>query len=256
MTAGATIDAIWIYPVKALDGVSVPEARITPGGSLEFDRRWAIVNKAGGFFNGKRSRVVHEIRCRFDLSQHRVRLEREGRSFEGPIDLSAPWLSRELGEPVRIEENARSGFPDDTEAPGPTIISRATLAETGAWFGIGAEEMRARLRPNLVIEGLPPFGEDRLFAHEGTRIRFLAGCIEIEGINPCQRCVVPSRDPATGNVFPGFQKTFATRRAETLPPWTHRDRFDHYYRVSVNTAIGPGEAGKWLRVGDPVRCGE
>lgn len=252
MTGDAWLAEIWVYPVKALDGERVEQALITPGGSLEFDRRWALADESGSFLNGKRSRTIHEIRSRFDFAQRAIHLERGASSFQGPLMFCAPWLSAELGMAVELTENRETGFPDDTESPGPTIISRATLAETGSWFGLSSCEMRARLRPNLVLDGLPSFGEDQLFAGTGSRVRFRIGEVEIEGNNPCQRCVVPSRDPLTGEERAGFQKLFATRRAATLPGWVNRERFTHYYRVSVNTAIGSGEAGKLLRQGDRV----
>jgi uncharacterized protein YcbX len=244
---------IWIYPVKALDGQRVSEARITTGGSLEFDRRWAIVDESGGLVNGKRTRAIHQLRANFDFVTRIVRIERLGEEVANRVEHCAEWLSRQLLIPVRIEENTVAGFPDDTDAPGPTVIGRATLAECASWFAIGAEEMRARLRPNLVIDGLEPFGEDRLVAGEGTTVRFAIGEVVFEGINPCQRCVVPSRDPFTGVELPGFQKRFAGQREATLPAWVNRERFTHFYRASVNTSILPGGAGKFLREDDPLR---
>ena len=31
---------LFIYPVKACQGISVEEARLTPHGALEYDREW------------------------------------------------------------------------------------------------------------------------------------------------------------------------------------------------------------------------
>jgi uncharacterized protein len=72
-----------------------------------------------------------------------------------------------------------------------------------------------------------------------------------QGINPCQRCIVPTRGAMTGVVNPGFQKTFGTRRAATLPSEVDRSRFNHFYRVAVNTKIS-NAAGKYLQVGDLI----
>jgi len=41
-------------------------------------------------------------------------------------------------------------------------------------------------------------------------------------------------------------------RREKLPEWSNAQRFNHYYRFAVNTSITESEAGKWLRIGDPV----
>jgi hypothetical protein len=62
--------------------------------------------------------------------------------------------------------------------------------------------------------------------------------------------VVPTRDPDTGLVVPDFQKKFMRLREEHLPAWVEAGRFNHFYRLAVNTSIPATEAGKRLRVGD------
>jgi len=79
------------------------------------------------------------------------------------------------------------------------------------------------------------------------------GDVTILGVNPCQRCAVPSRDPSSGSVTPEFQRVFSEKRAAKLPPWATQSRFNHYYRLAVNTRIPVSQAGKLLRVGDAVR---
>ncbi len=143
------------------------------------------------------------------------------------------------------------GFPDDTDSPGPTIISVATLKEIARWFSLPFEEVRARFRTNIEIDGVPPFWEDRLFGKAGTSVVFEIGDTRFEGINPCQRCVVPSRDPIFGTTDKMFVQHFMEQRRQTLPSWAERSRFNHFYRVAVNTRLF-GNAGI-VRTGDPVR---
>jgi hypothetical protein len=45
---------------------------------------------------------------------------------------------------------------------------------------------------------------------------------------------------------------FAEKRREALPAWAEPGRFDHYYRLAVNTRIPESEAGKVLKIGDSV----
>jgi uncharacterized protein len=78
------------------------------------------------------------------------------------------------------------------------------------------------------------------------------GGVTFLGHNPCQRCVVPPRDPDTGEVIHGFQKSFAQLRQRHLPAWADVRRFNHYYRLAVNTSIPAAEAGKRLRIGDAL----
>ncbi len=71
-------------------------------------------------------------------------------------------------------------------------------------------------------------------------------------MKPCRRCVVPTRDPDTGESYPKFAKILAENRRANLPEWAQVDHFDNPYRLSVNTRINPSEVGKTLCVGDLV----
>ena len=257
--AMACIQRITLYPIKSLDGVSVGQARIAPGGSLEHDRAFAVVDTQGKFVNGKRLAEVHRLRAHFDLDTHTVTISDSGTSapqrfrLDRDLEQMAAWLGGFFGFPVAIRQDPRAGFPDDTDASGPTVISAATLAAVSAWFpGATPQDMQLRFRTNLEISGVPAFWEDRLFGEAGTLVDFNVGGVAFEGVNPCQRCVVPARHPRSGIEEAGFQKTLATKREQTLPSWAARSRFNHYYRLAVNTRIPPSEAGKTLRVGDKV----
>jgi uncharacterized protein YcbX len=136
-------------------------------------------------------------------------------------------LSDYFGFPVKFVQNSETGFPDDTTATGPTVISTETLETVTSWFpGLSVEEMRLRLRTNLEIAGVPPFWEDHLFAEAGDCVQFQVGEVLFEGINPCQRCVVPTRNSITGVTCANFQKIFVTKRKESLPPNTSRLRLE------------------------------
>ena len=161
------------------------------------------------------------------------------------------WLSDYFGFAIDFRKNDEQGFPDDTDSPGPTIISAATLREISNWFGLSLEEVRWRFRSNIEIDGVPPFWEDRLFGAPGTSVPFRLGDLLFEGINPCQRCVVPPRDPATGANDDTFVRRFAELRNRTLPKWSTRSRFDHFYRVAINTRLH-GNLGGEVCVGDAV----
>ncbi|NER99818.1 MAG: MOSC domain-containing protein, partial [Symploca sp. SIO1B1] len=143
-----------------------------------------------------------------------------------------------------------------SNANGPTVISTATIATAADWFtGISSEQMRQRLRANVEITDVKPFWEDRLFGDIDHIVEFQIGSIRFEGINPCARCIVPTRDPLTGQAYPNFQKIFVAQRQACLPSWVSSSRFNHFYRLSVNTRIPDSEAGKILQVGDEVVVG-
>lgn len=249
-----------VFPFKSLDGVDLAHADLVAPGALRRDRTFALLDRNGNLMNGKRNARVHALRVRFDPSLTTARFESAALPHPKTFDLDGSpaeletWISRHFDEPVTIVRDDAGGFPDDTNAPGPTLISSATLETVASWFDeLDVASVRARLRTNIEIAGVPPFWEDRLFEAAGEGIGFTIGEIEFTGINPCQRCVVPSRDPVTGAPLAEFAKTVARERATHLPDWAPRARFDHFYRLAVNTRIASSQWAKSLRVGDRVR---
>jgi len=250
---------ISIFPVKSLDGVDLPQISVLESGALQHDRENALFDQKGRFVNGKRNAKIHLLRSQFDADCQNLSLQVQGTNNNVKFHLDKErseleaWLSDYFGLLVNIKQNKLMGFPDDTDASGPTIISTATLAEVASWFpGVTVEEMRDRIRANLEVDGVPSFWEDRLFTQAGDSVEFQIGEVVFAGINPCARCVVPTRDSKTAAATENFQKTFVSKRKDTLPDWTNPERFNHFYRLSVNTKVPASEAGKVLKVGDPV----
>jgi uncharacterized protein len=245
-----------IYPIKSLDGISVNQAKILPGGALEHDREFCIVDRAGKIVNGKRTAAIHQIRSRFDLQTRIVTLSiQHDRPVSFHLDHGRKgiegWLGEYFGFPVALKQDLNTGFPDDPVSPGPTIISTATLERAADWFSdVTVDGMRSRLRTNLELEDVPAFWEEQLYSEDETPVGFRLGAVELQGINPCQRCIVPTRDAVSGEAYPQFQKTFTLQRKVELPAWAAENRFNHYYRMAVNTRIASTEVGKILSVGD------
>ena len=271
------------YPLKSNDGAVVDRAEIGSKGALRGDRTYALVEAGvdshsasvggdGGYVNGKREPAVHRLAASYevagpaDATPTAVTLSRPARSETGadadertftlPAERAAleAWVGEYLGYAVDLVREPDGGLPDDRVAPGPTVVSRATLETVASWFDkvADATEMRRRLRPNLVVGGCPAFWEDRLFADRGEAVRVSVGETELLGVNPCQRCVVPSRDPETGDEIDGFRETFIRERRGTRPAWTESDRFDHDFRLMVNTVVPESEWGATLAAGDTV----
>ena len=265
----ATVERISIYPIKSLDGRSVDRVEVVTNGGLAGDREYALFDSDGDYVNGKNDRQVHPIRASYDGDGARAESvtlstpEQDATRFDlGAVDDDTPvpivdWLSEWFGYPVTLDRNREGGFPDDTTAAGPTIISEATIETVAGWFDdVDPEGMRRRLRPNIVLGGVPAFWEDHLFADRNSRVRFAIGDAEFLGVNPCQRCVVPSRDPDTGDEIEDFNKTFIERRRATMPDWSGGDWFDHEFRLMVNTAVPEASWGETIAVGDELTVGE
>ncbi len=237
-----TLAHILIYPIKSLNPVRVEQARVLPCGALEFDRQWAIADASGKFINGKRTPLVHRLRTTFDERVECVTFGFEDRSasfhLSNEREALENWLSEVFAQPVRLLESSHGGYPDDTEAPGPTVISTATLEAVARWFPpMTVADCRLRFRANLELGGVEPFWEDQLFGPGGSQVNFRIGEVTFAGTNPCQRCVVPTRDPRTGEVRPHFTSEFVKHREASLPVWAERSRFNHFYRLAVNTHL-------------------
>ncbi|PZV16784.1 MAG: MOSC domain-containing protein [Leptolyngbya sp.] len=249
---------ILLYPIKSLDGVAVTEATVLPSGALKGDREFAIIDYQGKFVNGKRIPAIHQLRANFDLENRTVSLQVQDVAESVRFDLDGDrtplesWLGDYFGFPIKLIQNLEMGFPDDTESPAPTIVSTETIETVAAWFPLSAEDLRSRLRTTLEITAPESFWEERLFSTAGNLVPFHIGAVQFLGVNPCQRCIVPTRDPITGQPYPDFQKTFVEQRKATFPTWAEASRFKHYYCLAVNTRAHPSEAGKILHLSDVV----
>jgi uncharacterized protein YcbX len=306
-----TLDRITLFPVKSLDGIEVREARLLAGGGLEHDRRWQLADLEGRVVNAKRHALLHALRAEFliaglaaepppggelpplaanviglavdpaALSEAAVpgveRLAGLGPDVFPLVPGSAGpcgWLSEALGFEVRLFERREGGFPDDRDAPGPTLAATATLAEVARWFSFDLDDCRRRFRVNLEIGGCDAFWEDSLASPARPELEpssgessadlpadpyadlpppegqaFTIGPARLRAVNVCRRCVVPSRDSRTGAVTDQFRDLFEARRTRSLRPDVDAAAWGSLYRLAVNTL---GEAGRIAR-GDRVR---
>ena len=267
----ARLANIRLHPIKGLDPASVPEARIGSNGGLHLDRVWVLFTVDCKWINGKNNPEIHHVRAEYDPQVTGVNLRVAERiangngagrtaalksiqlAFPSELDRAAEWFSEYFGQTV-IVRHIPEGAPDDGLAPGPTIVSTASLQTVCDLFpGIELNEARERFRTTLEIDGVPAFWEDQLFGeNENYVVRFKVGDVAFEGSNPCARCPVPPRNPRTGEDLIGFQKKFSEMRRASLPATSPRERFDHFYRMATNTRVPSTEEGKFLRVGDAL----
>ena len=255
---------IALFPIKSLDSVEVSTARVMETGPLEFDRRFALLDESGAWINAKRTPRIQRLRSRCDPAAMKLSLlgpdSNDWVEFHLVEERAAleEWLGAYFGSAVRVHEDPELGFPDDPQNPGPTLISRATLEAVASWYPrMSLDEARRRSRANLEIDGVPAFWEDQLFAALGDDVPFRVGPVRLLGTNPCQRCAVPGRSSRTGEVDAQFAQVFARQREALLPAWANRSRFDHYYRLAVNTRLVASDSAGMLRLGDEValeRC--
>lgn len=256
-----------IYPVKACRGTALREAVVEPRG-FENDRRWMIVDAQGRFLSQRELPRLAALAARAEAGRLELRDER-GESLSVPVPPpSTPrapvvlwgkgleghaagpeadaWLTRRLGAPCRLVYQGDLPHEADPRfAPAGTqtrytdgypllVTTAASLEDLNR--RLSAPIPMDRFRPNIVVEGAPPWGEDAW-----RRLR--VGPVELSLVKPCARCAVTTVDQQTGRKT-GVEplKTLASFRTMRAP--------------GINGAIF-GQNGVPLgtgaiRVGDPV----
>ncbi len=254
------VASIHIYPVKSLDGIAVSQATILASGALEGDRSLAICDQAGELVNSKRNSGVDFLHLSFDIKQRIacLKIKDTEQEFFFHVDRERPgiecWLSSYFGFPVKLIENLLTGFPDDTAAPGPTIISTETIAEVASWFPrVCVNEMRHRLRANIEIGDVPAFWEDQLFGAANEVVRFKIGTVIFEAINPGQPCIRSTRNYAATEAYSNIKNVLAAKQKEIMPDLVKIGRLNNFSRLIVNTRVPHQAAGQIVHIGDEVQ---
>jgi uncharacterized protein YcbX len=254
------LSGITIYPIKSLDGVSLSKALITEGGCLLHDREYALSDEEGNFIIGKSNPLVHSLRLEIDFENETVSFrhqqESEWNQFHLQKEKSAiqNYLSDFFDTTVVFNQNKTGRFMDISDLSGMTVLSTASLQSISEWFdGMPLEETRKRFRATIEIEGVQAFWEDHLFSTEGRGVEFKIGDVTAFGMSPRARCVVPTRNPNTGEVIHAFPKSFARHRAATLPEFSTLKEYGHHYYLTVNCYLPSTEIGKWINIGDEIK---
>jgi uncharacterized protein YcbX len=197
---------------------------------LAGDRRWIVVD-AGGLTQLTQRELPELGRISPTETPAGLRLSSAG---VGELDVSAPidgplvavgiWRTRVLGRPAGAEadafvskvvgQDARLVYLDDpTRRPVdsefgtaadrvsfadgfPVLVTNtASLAALNDRLAEDQEEpiVMNRFRPNLVVEGGPAWVEDDWL---GRRLR--VGEVVFRAVKPCDRCVLTTVDPETG----------------------------------------------------------
>lgn len=267
------VASLHVHPVKSCAGISLNECLLIETG-LEFDRAWMLVDEAGEFVTQRELPKLALVRPDLRhadmvlcapgmLAMHialdaveaptRVRVWNDSVAAYDMGALAAQWFSDFTGRKLRMvrfdpEQKRLSNrkWTGDIEAENafsdgyPVLVASTAgldaLNEKLAARGVAPVTMQ-RFRPNLVLDGLDPYGEDFL-----DEIRFDAddGPIRLKLVKPCARCPIPNVNPDTGE--PGFEPgdTLATYRADS--------RLDGAITFGMNAVIVEGFE-RALRVG-------
>lgn len=220
-----TLSSLSSYPVKSCRGIMHSAARLTPAG-LEHDREWMFVSTGGRFLTQREEPRLARIEVELtgevlrlsskDAGGVTVPLDFAGTDREVTVwgdhvrardqgDAPAAWISSLLGRETRLVRTdpdmrrasnrdwtggieALNRFSDGFPL---LVLSRASLDDLNSRLPVALP--MNRFRPNLVLDGLPPHGEDGL--HE-----LVSGGIRLRIVKPCTRCVITTTAQESGTV--------------------------------------------------------
>jgi uncharacterized protein YcbX len=218
-----TVQELHVYPLKSARGIAKMSVTVTDSG-LEWDRHWMVIDGNASFLTQRTHPHLARIETEIGASSLILRapglaplslpLDPQGTSLMVRIwddrcealdqgEEAAAWVSQVLATPVRVvrvpsppkrQANPRYAgprtvpltFPDGYPA---LVCNQASLENLNA--RMPKPIPMERFRPNIVLEGLAPFAEDRI-----ASIRI--GGVVLNLVKPCARCVIPSTDQRTG----------------------------------------------------------
>jgi uncharacterized protein YcbX/ferredoxin-NADP reductase len=220
------LESLHVYPLKSGAGVAAETARLEPEG-LVGDRRMMVVDGTGTCLTARAVPKLMQVRTHLDGGE--VVLAAPGMATIAFVqaelqrtsivtvwgdsvvaldagDAVAGWLSEFLERPCRLVVKGRETHRPLGLAAGGTVsfadtaplllTNVASLAELNRFLEHSVE--MARFRPNLVVVGPQAYEEDGW-----ARVRI--GDVEFEVAGACDRCVMTTLDPRSGEARPDHE---------------------------------------------------
>ena len=243
-----SVHSLHIYPIKSCAGITLDQSLLVETG-LDLDRAWMVVDEQHEFVTQRqwpRMALVQPTLKHDDVvlrAPGMLALHLAAGAVEAPVrvkvwndwvdaydmgSLAAQWFSDFLGRPLRLvrfdpeqrrlsdkawtgaieAENAfADGFP-------LLVTSTASLHELNRRLRAQgqAEVTLARMRPNLVLDGLDAHGEDHV---DQIVLDTADGPVRLKLVKPCVRCTIPDVDPLTSETSHAVGDVLAGYRADS-----------------------------------------
>ena len=260
------VQSLYLYPIKSLGGISVPEALVEERG-FKYDRRWMLVDPSGEFLTQRQhpqlallqvalgtseltvfSKVDPSREISFDLEMNsgkemQVKVWGDEVAALQVAPTVSAWFSDFLGMDVELvvmpESSHRKLDPryavqeesvSFADGMPYVIIGQASLDELNGRLAdpVGMD----RFRPNLVFSGGDAYAEDQFK-------QLQIGEVEFQVVKPCARCVMITVDQEKGTKGKEPLATLATYRSQGAKVYFGQNA------VSLTQGI--------VRVGDPIQ---
>lgn len=246
-----TVTGLYRYAVKGLSGEKRDRVALEPGGTMPFDRAYAIENGPGRFDPDNprhlpkitflmlmRDERLATLVTMFDDATETLTVMRAGRQvargqLTTPLgrrmieQFFAAYMKAELRGPPKIVYAPGHSF-SDVPFKCLHIVNLATVRDVERVAGRPVDPLR--FRANVYIDGIPPWAE---LGWAGREVAL--GEIRATVIDRTERCDATNVDPRTGARDMGLPTLL-------LRTWGHSD-FGIYAKIV---------AGGTLAVGDPV----
>lgn len=269
---------MWRYPVKSMQGESIEVVAVSPSG-LEGDRGWAIHDLETGLVaSAKHPRLwAALLGCRSflrdegelvaiefpggdrrvsdaptttnaalsELVQRRVELRRRRDLDRRTIERTDPMLD-DLDGSGSLRLNDIASFELGATVPkslfdfaAAHVVSTATLDALAGHVDVSRDELRARLRPNFVVDlDMDPFDEN-----VWTDRELLIGDLACDVVLPTPRCIVPTLAQRGFDMNANVARSLARVNRIDVPG---------FGRLPVAGAYVSPRGSAEVRVGDPV----
>lgn len=217
------ITALHSYPVKSCRGLSHAASVLRRTG-FEWDRHFLLVTDNGRFITQRECAGLARIDVAVENSSIVFRADGHG-ELRCPLAASGPairvriwndectaqlshvdtrdWLEAAAGirgqlvhampGQHRVSQKAFTGEHEGrlhfSDGYAFLLVGEASLADLNS--RLPRPLPMARFRPNIVLRGLAPFGEDDID-------RLVFGDIELKCVKPCIRCIITTTDQVTG----------------------------------------------------------
>lgn len=234
-----TISELYIYPIKALGGMSVSSATVSERG-LKYDRRWMLIDKRNQFMTQRDFPALALLQVTILAEGLQVTHKHSNESIIVPFkptgnesvmvtvwddmclaslvsDAADEWFSKILSFPCRLvymPDNVKRKV-DSNYAANHEITAFSDGYPMLIIGQFSLDDLNPRLtdpvaierfRPNIVFTGGIPFEED-LLEH------FTINGIDLFGVKLCARCTVTTINQQTAEKGKEPLKTLATYRS-------------------------------------------